>query len=89
MSAVRACHWPLLRCRLFEPVSLADAVDNAKNVMQAFAASTSRFSDPTLVHNLSHVARMLHDSIDFNTFDDERRQIAVLINAFVRKVMAH
>ena len=62
------------------------AVENWKNVMAAFAAVPTAFTDTTLIHNLGHVARQLHDSIDFNTFDDERRQLAVLINAYVRKV---
>ena len=32
------------------------------------------------------VAKQLHDSVDSQSFDDERRQLAWLINAFVRKI---
>ena len=66
----------------------AHAVETWKNVMEAFAAPSAPgpFTDTTLVHNLGHIARQLHDSIDFNTCDDERRQLSVLINAYVRKV---
>jgi hypothetical protein len=42
--------------------------------------------DPVLVNSLMHVARQLHDSIDATSFDDERRQLGVLITAFIRKV---
>ena len=82
--------------------------------MEVFASNKvlGAFTDPTLIHNLTHVARQvgavpreccppfrppmphrarvkmlqLHDSIDFLSFDDERRQLAVLISAFIRKV---
>jgi hypothetical protein len=67
---------------LFEP---AKAVEIWKNVMEAFAAVERDFTDTTLVHNLTHVARQLHDSIDHLSFEDERRQLAALISTFVRK----
>ena len=72
--------------RLLSLFDRAHSVENWKNVMEAFAASPTPFTDTTLIHNLGHIARQLHDSIDFNTFDDERRQLAVLINAYVRNV---
>ena len=33
-----------------------------------------------------HVARQLHDSLDYLSFDDERRQLGLLITAFIRKM---
>ena len=64
------------------------AVENHKSIMIAFAALPvgETFTDPTLVHNLTHVARQLHDSLDFLSFDDERRQLASLISSFIRRV---
>ena len=65
------------------------ALENYKNVMEAFAAARvdgGGFSDPALVHNLTHAARQLHDSLDSLSFDDERRQLSRLINAVVSKV---
>ena len=62
--------------RLLSLFDRAHAIENWKSVMEAFAASAGAFTDPTLIHNLGHVARQLHDSIDFNTFDDERRRVA-------------
>jgi len=39
-----------------------------------------------LLNNLMHVARQLHDSLDYLSFDDERRQLGLLITAFIRKM---
>lgn len=36
-------------------------------------------SDPVLISSLRDVCRMLHDSIDYLTFEDERRQITDLL----------
>ena len=70
---------------LFDGVA---AVENYKSILIAFSALPvgDTFADPTLIHNLTHVARQLHDSIDHLSFDDERRQLARLISAFVRRV---
>ncbi len=62
------------------------AVENWRRIMEAFAKTPGTFTDPPLVHNLMHVARQLHDSIDVLSFDDERRQLGILITAFIRKV---
>ena len=55
------------------------AKNNNKMIMDAVSKMPGSYSDPLLLNNLMHVARQLHDSIDFNTFDDERRQLAVLL----------
>ena len=62
------------------------AIDNYKMVMEAFVRSAGSFTDVTLIHNLTHVARQLHNSLDVLSFDDELRQYAALICAFIRKV---
>ena len=36
-------------------------------------------SDPVLISSLMDVSRMLHDSVDYLTFIDERRQVTELI----------
>jgi hypothetical protein len=62
------------------------AVEIWRRIMEAFAATPGTFVDPVLVNSLMQVARQLHDSIDATSFDDERRQLGVLITAFIRKV---
>ena len=64
------------------------ALENWKSILIAFEALpiSATFVDPTLVHNLTHVARQLHDSLDHLSFDDERRQLGSLISGFVRRV---
>ena len=62
------------------------AAQNNKTIMDAFSKTAGTFSDPVLINNLTHVARRLHDSLDSLSFDDERRQLGLLINAFVRKI---
>ena len=59
---------------------------NWKRIMETFAAAPGPFTDPALINNLTHVARELHDSVDFLSFQDERRQLALLIAAFIQKV---
>jgi len=61
-------------------------VTNNKKIMDAFSKTASTTSDPVVLNNLMHVARQLHDSIDSLSFADERRQLAALINSFIRKV---
>jgi len=43
-------------------------------------------SDPMLIHSLFDVSRWLHDSVDFLTFEGERRHIAELIILFIDKL---
>ena len=62
------------------------ATNNNRMIMDAFSKMDGSFSDPVLLNNLMHVARQLHDSLDYLSFDDERRQLGLLITAFVRKM---
>ena len=62
------------------------ATNNNRMIMDAFSKMGGSFSDPVLLNNLMHIARQLHDSLDYLSFDDERRQLGLLITAFVRKM---
>ncbi len=57
-----------------------------KAVLESFAKHQKPTDDPVIIQTVFEVARGLHDSIDSLTFDDERRQVALLIIAFIRKI---
>ncbi|MCP4139570.1 MAG: hypothetical protein GY755_04665 [Chloroflexi bacterium] len=40
-------------------------------------------SDPVMINSLMDVSRMLHDSIDYLTFEDENRQVTDLVNHLI------
>jgi hypothetical protein len=62
-------------------------VEVAKAVMVAFNRSqTESLSDFLIVNGVMYIAKILHDSIDASTFEDEKRQISELILHFVRRV---
>lgn len=70
---------------LFQPGALQ--VEVAKAVMVAFNRSqTETLSDFLIVNGVMYIAKILHDSIDASTFEDEKRQISELILHFVRRV---
>ena len=50
------------------------AKNNNKMIMDAVSKMPGSYSDPLLLNNLMHVARQLHDSLDYLSFEDERRQ---------------
>jgi len=62
-------------------------VEVAKSVMVSFNRSQAEaLSDFLIVNGVMHIAKILHDSINASTFDDEKRQISEVILHFVRKV---
>ena len=62
-------------------------VEVAKAIMVSFNRSqTETLSDFLIVNGVMYIAKILHDSIDASTFDDEKRQISELILHFVRRV---
>jgi len=62
-------------------------VECGKHILRAFTTSKiASTSDPVIIHTLSDVARNLNDSIDSMTFDDDRRQISILLVDFIRKI---
>jgi hypothetical protein len=64
----------------------ASKVPVAKVVLTKFKQTGLTISDPVVIHTLMDVAASLHDSLDAQTFEDERRQITVLLINLVRKI---
>ena len=56
----------------------------AKTILSQFSTHGFSTSDPVILHTLFDMSRTLHDSVDSLTFEDERRQIAHLLIAFIR-----
>jgi len=49
-------------------------------ILTSFQQQTTQgISDPVLINSLLDVSRMLHDSVDYLTFADEKRQVSELI----------
>ena len=70
---------------LFQPGPIQ--VEVAKQIMVSFNRSqTETLTDLLVVNGVMYIAKILHDSIDASTFDDEKRQISELILHFVRRV---
>ncbi|XP_058057478.1 VPS35 endosomal protein sorting factor-like [Anopheles bellator] len=61
-----------------------------KNILTSYrnasASDTMIINDPVVTNALMHISRVLNDSVNALTGDDERRQISGLICHFVRKV---
>ena len=47
---------------------------------------TGSTSDPVIIHTVFDIARQLHDSLDYLSPDDERRQIGTLLCTFVGQI---
>ena len=58
----------------------------ARAVLQSWARHGFPTADPVILHTLLDLSRLLHDGVDSLTFEDERRQIAQLIIAVVRRI---
>ena len=58
----------------------------AKTILSQFSTHGFSTSDPVILHTLFDMSRTLHDSVDSLTFEDERRQIAHLLIAFIRSI---
>lgn len=61
-------------------------VEASKAVLMRFSQSGFSTSDPVIIHTLFDVARSCHDSIDSLSFDDDRKQMSLLIINFVRQI---
>lgn len=59
-----------------------------KQVLAAFAKSPSseRVSDPVIVNTLFNVSKVVHDSVNALSFQDEVRRISKLIVAFIQRI---
>ncbi|XP_053669641.1 VPS35 endosomal protein sorting factor-like [Anopheles nili] len=73
---------------LFQKESIKITV--CKNILVCYRnathSDTSIISDPVVTNALMHISRVLNDSVNALTGEDERRQISSLICHFVRKV---
>ena len=58
----------------------------SKEILSVWNQQHLATADPIIIHTLMDISRTLHDTIDSLTFDDERRQCATLIIAFIRSV---
>ncbi|XP_021918699.1 UPF0505 protein C16orf62 homolog isoform X2 [Zootermopsis nevadensis] len=72
---------------LFQKESIK--VEVCKNIMDAFTRSNVHqepTNDPVITNALMFICRVMHDSVNALTVDDEKRQIGNLICGFVKKV---
>eukprot|EP00735_Rhodelphis_limneticus_P012451 TRINITY_DN571_c0_g1::TRINITY_DN571_c0_g1_i1::g.10448::m.10448 TRINITY_DN571_c0_g1::TRINITY_DN571_c0_g1_i1::g.10448 ORF type:complete len:953 (+),score=366.68,sp/Q557H3/U505_DICDI/38.11/0.0,Vps35/PF03635.12/0.067,Vps35/PF03635.12/0.00062,ACDC/PF14733.1/2.3e+03,ACDC/PF14733.1/3,ACDC/PF14733.1/1.2e+04,ACDC/PF14733.1/5.9e+03 TRINITY_DN571_c0_g1_i1:21-2879(+) len=61
--------------------------DACKHVLESFNRNVmGSVNDPVLIYSIYNVAKYLHDSLDYLSFEDERKQVSNLIIAFIRKV---
>merc|ERR1712228_363104 len=71
---------------LIDMLSASHKLSACKQILELFKEERrieNRISDPVLINSLMDVSRMLHDSIDYLTFADEKRQITELIVHFI------
>nr|CAD7416064.1 unnamed protein product [Timema poppensis] len=62
-------------------------VEVCKSIMDTFARSQQdQTNDPVITNALMFICRVMHDSVNALSVEDERRQIGNLISTFVRKV---
>lgn len=61
-------------------------VDVCKLILSTFARYQDATFDPVVVNGMFYVGKVVHDSVNALTFEDESRQIAKLLVAFVRKI---
>ncbi|GIY19382.1 VPS35 endosomal protein-sorting factor-like [Caerostris darwini] len=62
-------------------------VDVCKVIMDAFMRyQVETTSDPVIINAAMFICKTIHDSVNALTIDDEKRQIGVLICAFIRKI---
>lgn len=62
-------------------------VEVCKSIMMAYSAQPEHTTcDPVIINALIFVCRVLHDSVNAMTVEDETKQISQLISTFVRRV---
>ncbi|PNF32008.1 hypothetical protein B7P43_G06573 [Cryptotermes secundus] len=72
---------------LFQKESIK--VEVCKSIMDAFTHNNVQqepTNDPVIINALMFICRVMHDSVNALTVDDEKRQIGNLISGFVKKV---
>ncbi|ETN59685.1 esophageal cancer associated protein [Anopheles darlingi] len=77
---------PLLDLFQKESIKLEVCKNILTSYRNASASDTAIINDPVVTNALMHIGRVLNDSVNALTGEDERRQISGLICHFVRKV---
>jgi len=58
-----------------------------KSILEAFAANQKTVTgDPVVVNGIMYIGKVVHDSVNFMTFADERKQICAMIIGCLNKV---
>jgi len=55
-------------------------------ILESFCSDTSPTTDPVLINAMFEVGKIVHDSINSMSFEDEIRQIADLLAVFIKKI---
>ena len=55
-------------------------------ILESFCKDMSPTTDPVLINVMFEVGKVVHDSINSLSFDDEIRQIADLLSVFIKKI---
>ncbi|XP_057321431.1 VPS35 endosomal protein-sorting factor-like [Microplitis mediator] len=61
-------------------------VEVCKNIIEGFRAQSGLVTDPIIINALMYIARIMHDSVNALTVEDEKRQIGALICDLVQRV---
>lgn len=62
-------------------------VDACKHILEVYERNSKEYTtDPVVINALTYICKILNDSVNALTVEDERRQIAQLISNFIRKV---
>jgi len=57
-----------------------------KALLESFTRTKGRVSDPLTINTMFTVAKTVHDSITALSFEDEKREVSVLLCAFIQKL---
>ncbi|XP_034937988.1 VPS35 endosomal protein sorting factor-like isoform X2 [Chelonus insularis] len=61
-------------------------VDVCKIIIEGLSAQSGPITDPIIINALMYISKIMHDSVNALTVDDEKRQIGVLICGLVQRV---
>lgn len=61
-------------------------VEVCKNIIEGFRAQSGLVTDPIIINALMYIAKIMHDSVNALTVEDEKRQIGALICDLVQRV---
>lgn len=67
-------------------------IEACKSIVTSFVKSFSECdsnettSDPVILNSITYLCKLMHDSINALTLEDEKRQISILIIGFIRRI---